>query len=105
MLELNSKIEFENLCKTHKYVLVDFYAVWCGPCKTMALYLNELNELNHPDLIIVKANVDELHEFSDINNIASLPTVKLFKNSVEILRVEGCSRSHIDSILKEINKN
>jgi thioredoxin 1 len=102
MLELNSKTEFENLCKTHKYVLVDFYAVWCGPCKTMAMYLNELN---HPDLIIVKANVDELQEFSDMNNIASLPTIKLFKNSVEVLRVEGCSHSHIDTILKEINKN
>lgn len=30
MFELNSSVEFENLCKTHKYVLVDFYAPWCG---------------------------------------------------------------------------
>jgi thioredoxin 1 len=102
MYELNSTAEFLNFCTTHKFVLVDFYAVWCGPCKLLAMYLNQLN---HPDLVIVKANVDDLQSFSDEHNIASLPTLKLFKNSVEVLRLEGCSHTHIDTIQNFINKN
>jgi len=68
----------------------------------MAQYLNDLN---NPELLIVKANVDDLQDFSDEHNIASLPTLKLFKNSTELLRVEGCSKSHVDEIRNVINKN
>ena len=64
--------------KAEKPVLVDFYAVWCGPCQMLAPVLEEL-ENSRDDVLIGKVNVDEepalLRQFS----ITAVPTLVLFK--------------------------
>lgn len=63
-------------------VLADFYAVWCGPCKTLSPVLDALAAERIPGLKIVKINVDEepltAHKFA----VKSVPTLILFKNGV-----------------------
>lgn len=60
-------------------VIVDFYAVWCGPCKMMHPIMEQLKDL-YDDIKIIKVNVDNHEELSRKYGIMSIPTIILFKN-------------------------
>lgn len=60
-------------------VVVDFWAEWCGPCKSIAPILEELDNDN-PDLKIVKLNIDEHPNASSEHGIRSIPTMLFFKD-------------------------
>ncbi|MFA5602472.1 MAG: thioredoxin [Bacilli bacterium] len=61
------------------FVLVDFYAGWCGPCKMLAPILEEYaNETN--DVKVVKVNVEEAPNTANNYQIMSIPTLVLFKD-------------------------
>ncbi len=59
-------------------VLVDFYAVWCGPCKMMHPIIEELAK-EHPELKVIKVNVDEQEELARQYGIMSIPSLLLFQ--------------------------
>ncbi len=59
-------------------ILVDFYAVWCGPCKMMHPIIEELAKENQT-LKVLKVNVDEHEELARQFGIMSIPTLMLFK--------------------------
>ena len=60
-------------------VLVDFWATWCGPCRMLAPILEELSG-QHPELKIVKVDVDENRELALRYGIESIPTIVLVQN-------------------------
>ena len=60
-------------------VLVDFYAVWCGPCKMMHPVIDQLAQDN-PNLKIIKVNVDNYSDIARNYGVMSIPTLILFKN-------------------------
>lgn len=70
--------EFDEATKNGK-VLVDFYAVWCGPCMRLAPFVEELAD-EHPEIEVVKVDVDELQEAAARYQITSIPTLLLFEN-------------------------
>ena len=72
---------FENeVLKSDKRVLVDFWAVWCGPCKMVAPVVAEIAE-EYADVIKVgKVNVDEESELAAAFQIQSIPTLMVFNN-------------------------
>ena len=59
-------------------VLVDFWATWCGPCRMLAPILEELSG-QHPELKIVKVDVDENRDLALQYGIESIPTLLVFK--------------------------
>ena len=69
-----------------KPVLVDFWAVWCGPCQMMAPILHEL-ETEMPDVQIGKVNVDEQMDLARQFRVVSIPTLIIFKNGQEVQRM------------------
>ena len=71
-----------------KPVLVDFWAVWCGPCQMMAPILHEL-EAEMPDVQIGKVNVDEQMDLARQFRVVSIPTLIIFKNGQEVQRMVG----------------
>ncbi len=63
-----------------KPVLVDFWAEWCGPCKAIAPSLDEISEEMSEKLKVVKLNIDENPNISQMYNIRSIPALMLFKD-------------------------
>jgi len=61
-------------------VLVDFWALWCGPCQMLGPVIEELGKETEGKIKIVKVNVDESPKISSQYNISSIPNVILFEN-------------------------
>lgn len=88
------------ITKSDKPVLVDFWAVWCGPCQMMAPILHEL-ETEMPDVQIGKVNVDEQMDLARQFRVASIPTLIIFKNGQEVQRMVGVtSKEELKDALK-----
>ena len=71
---------FENeVLKSDKPVLVDFWASWCGPCRMVLPLMDEIAQ-EHPEIKICKINVDEQPELADKFQVMSIPTLMAVKD-------------------------
>lgn len=96
-----TKVNFEEeVLKSEKPVLVDFWADWCGPCKMLSPVVEELaGELD--DVKVGKINVDEQRELGQKYNIMTIPTLLVFKDGkVSATSVGVKSKSEIKDLLK-----
>eukprot|EP01092_Planopodium_desertum_P004334 TRINITY_DN18897_c0_g1_i1.p2 TRINITY_DN18897_c0_g1~~TRINITY_DN18897_c0_g1_i1.p2 ORF type:complete len:119 (+),score=31.18 TRINITY_DN18897_c0_g1_i1:41-397(+) len=66
-----------------KLVVVDFSAVWCGPCKAIAPKFEAL-AAEHKDVVFIHVDVDELEDLEDGKDVAGVPTFKFFKKGEQI---------------------
>lgn len=72
-----------------KPVLVDFFATWCGPCRQMLPIVTELADEMADQVKIVKMDVDESPKTPEQFNIASIPTLILFKDGHSVAEHTG----------------
>lgn len=79
--------------------IVDFYADWCGPCRMIAPFLEEIaSELQ---VNIVKVNIDECPDIASKYNVMSIPTLVLFKNGEKVSsNVGAASKARIIDWIK-----
>ena len=85
-------------------VLVDFSALWCGPCKLMAPIIDELAEdYKGKDIKIGKLDIDDGNEVAEKYNVMSVPTFILFKGGEVIEQLTGYQSK--DALEEIINKN
>lgn len=80
---------FENeVLNSDKPVLLDFWAIWCGPCMMIAPILHEIAEEN-PDIKVAKINVDENPQLAAKFGIISIPTLIVMKDGKAVNKSEG----------------
>ncbi|KKS32958.1 MAG: Thioredoxin [Candidatus Amesbacteria bacterium GW2011_GWA2_42_12] len=84
--------------------LVDFWAVWCGPCKMAGPVIDELSIEYAGKVLVGKVDVDSEGELAQKFGVMSIPTVILFKDGVEVARQVGFSgkQGYLD-LLKKAN--
>lgn len=95
----------DEVMKSDILVLVDFFAVWCGPCKMMAPVIEELAEEYAGKVKIGKFDVDENPIVSGQFNIQSIPTILFIKNGTVVDKVMGVQSKDklmdkLDALLK-----
>ena len=86
------KDKLQKLIETNKFVLLDFYATWCMPCKMQSEIVEELKEKNIEGLNITKIDVDENEDFVNTYKIVSVPTLILYKYGEIVKRYVGVAK-------------
>jgi len=85
--ELN-KDNFEQTVSEDDFVIVDFWAPWCGPCRSFAPTYEKVSE-EFPDIVFAKVNTEEEQEIAMHFQIRSIPTLMIFREKVIIFSQPG----------------
>lgn len=79
---------FEDVVNNNPFVVVDFWAPWCGPCRSFAPIYEEVSE-RYPDVVFAKVNTEEQQELAAHFQIRSIPTLMLFREQVILYAQPG----------------
>ena len=94
--------EFEELLKSNKPIVLDFYADWCAPCKAISPIINELSEQFKDTVNINKVNIDDSPDLASKFGVRNIPTVLFIKNGEVIDKQVGATskKNYEDKINK-----
>ena len=102
MIHIENKEQFDEIIK-EGITLVDFYATWCGPCRMIAPFIEEISEEYEGKINVIKIDVDECANIASLYSINAIPALMIFKdNEVVESNVGFMPKDQIESL---INKN
>lgn len=80
---------FDTIINSEKPVLIDFFATWCGPCKTLAPILKQVKDNLGERITILKIDVDKNQQLASQYQVRGVPTMILFQNGKQLWRQSG----------------
>jgi len=109
-----TKDTFEEKVSSSDFIIVDFWAPWCGPCRSFAPTYEKVSA-DFPDIVFAKVNTEDEQEIAGHFQIRSIPTLMIFRDNVIIyseagalpeggLRdlIEGASKLDMDEVKKKV---
>ena len=83
-----TKENFNEIVENNEFVVLDFWAPWCGPCKNFAPIFEAVSK-NHEDIVFGKINTEEQQELGAYFNIRSIPTLMVMREKVALYTKSG----------------
>ena len=104
--EIKNSQQFEQqVLNSTNPVFVDFWAEWCGPCRSVSPVVEELSSEYDGKVDFVKINVDENGELAQKYNVFSIPTLAIFKNGEVVSQKVGASTKESFKIMIDSSLN
>ena len=79
-----TKDNFNEVMEANDFVILDFWAPWCGPCKNFAPIFDDVSE-QHDDIVFGKINTEEQQELGAYFNIRSIPTLMILREKIALI--------------------
>ena len=99
-----TKDNFEQAVTDNDIVIIDFWAPWCGPCRSFAPVYEEVSE-KHPDVVFAKINSEEEQEVAGFFQVRSIPTLMVFREKVIIFSQPGAlPAASLDDLVNKIKE-
>lgn len=83
-----TKANFQDIVASNDFVIIDFWAPWCGPCRNFAPIYEAASE-QHADIVFGKVNTEEEQELAAYFQIRSIPTLMIFREQIIIFSQPG----------------
>ena len=101
--ELNSD-NFNDTIQNNDIVIIDFWALWCGPCKSFAPTFETASE-THADVVFAKVNTEEQTELAQACQIRSIPTLMIFREQVLLFNQAGAlAPAQLEDVLGKVKE-
>lgn len=102
-LELTEE-NFNETIENNDIVIVDFWAPWCGPCKSFAPTFEAASE-SHPDVVFAKVNTEDETELAQGCSIRSIPTLMLFRQKILLFNEAGAlAPAQLEDMLAKVKE-
>ncbi len=102
-LELNSE-NFNETIQSNDIVIIDFWAEWCGPCKSFAPTF-EMASNNHEDIVFAKVNTEEQTELGQACQIRSIPTLMIFREQILLFNQAGAlAPAQLEDVIAKVKE-
>jgi thioredoxin 1 len=95
---------FEDTITTNDIVIIDFWAPWCGPCRSFAPIFEKVSD-NHTDIVFAKVNTEEEQELAGNFQIRSIPTLMIFREQVILYAEAGMlSEPQLEQVIAKVRE-
>jgi thioredoxin 1 len=95
---------FEETITENGIVIIDFWAPWCGPCRTFSPIFDKVSD-NHTDIVFAKVNTEEEEELARHFQIRSIPTLMIFREQVILFAEAGMlSEPQLEQVIAKVRE-